>query len=58
MANIVKVECNTKKQLADFFRIAEAHPILYKYSESRVQYKNALALFHQMWSSTSTSFFE
>ncbi len=38
MANIAKVESNTKNNLL-IFCIAEAHPILWKYSESREQYK-------------------
>ena len=44
MANIAKVESNTKNNLL-IFCIAEAHPILWKYSESREQYKKQLVDF-------------
>ena len=38
-ANIAKVERNAKNGLAHFYGIAETHPILSKYSESRAQCK-------------------
>ena len=42
---IVKAECNRKIRARSEFNIAEAHPIFYKYNESRAQSKNLACLF-------------